>query len=305
MIDREQLCQHAAAISAGDPEALVAEHLGHEPPQQRGGVPVRLMRGGLCSGPVNANPGSDGTTRVAMCCEAVAEVEFVGAKQGALDWHAIDRALRSVAGRRAALDAGEARWLREAEALQIWRPLGMVSVLDYLERVLGYAPRTAQDLLRVARALGALPRLTAALASGELAFSVVRELTRVATPATEGAWVSRARGSNLRQIEDLVAHRKPGDTACPSCAGRELASPWVMKTRHALLAWVVALLLAPVVLPIGAWFMLLLLPVTVLLAPIALLFGIAALPTLIVSAQPRESTGLPRRPASNEVLSAT
>jgi hypothetical protein len=28
----------------------------------------------------------------------------------------------------------------------------MVSMLDYLERVLGYAPRTAQDRLRVARA---------------------------------------------------------------------------------------------------------------------------------------------------------
>jgi hypothetical protein len=64
----------------------------------------------------------------------------------------VDRALRDIAARRAALDADEARWLREAEALQIWRPLGMVSALDYLERVLGYAPRTAQERLRVARA---------------------------------------------------------------------------------------------------------------------------------------------------------
>jgi len=64
----------------------------------------------------------------------------------------VDRALRAISVRRAALDADEARWIREAEALQIWRPLGMVSALDYLERVLGYAPRTAQDRLRVARA---------------------------------------------------------------------------------------------------------------------------------------------------------
>jgi hypothetical protein len=34
--------------------------------------------------------------------------------------------------------------LREAEALQIWRPLGMVSALDCMERVLGYGPRAAQ-----------------------------------------------------------------------------------------------------------------------------------------------------------------
>src|SRR5215831_1588792 len=75
------------------------------------------------------------------------------------DWRVVDRALRGIRARRAALDVEEARWLREAEALQIWRPLGMVSILDYLERVLGYAPRTAQDRLRVARSLGDLPRL--------------------------------------------------------------------------------------------------------------------------------------------------
>ena len=130
---------------------------------------------------------------------------------GQLDWRAVDRALRGIRARRAALDVEEARWLREAEALQIWRPLGMVSILDYLERVLGYAPRTAQDRLRVARALGDLPRLGDALASGELTFSAVRELTRVATPATEASWVAAATGKNLRQIEDLVADRRPGD----------------------------------------------------------------------------------------------
>lgn len=128
-----------------------------------------------------------------------------------LDWQTVDRALRALRQRRAALDAEEARWLREAEALQIWRPLGMVSTLDYLERVLGYAPRTAQDRLRVARALGDLPQLTAALAADQLSYSAVRELTRVATPATEAAWLAAATGRNLRQIEDLVADRRPGD----------------------------------------------------------------------------------------------
>jgi HNH endonuclease/RuvA, C-terminal domain len=129
------------------------------------------------------------------------------------DWRSVDRALRTIAGRRAALDADEARWLREAEAIQIWRPLGMVSALDYMERVLGYGPRVAQDRLRVARALGTLPQLTAALAHGELPFSAIRELTRVATPATEAAWRQAATGKNLRQIEELVADHRPGD--CP------------------------------------------------------------------------------------------
>jgi hypothetical protein len=127
------------------------------------------------------------------------------------DWKVVDQTLRSIAQRRASLDADEARWLREAERLRIWRPLGMVSALDYMERVLGYAPRAAQDRLRVARALGDLPVLESALSSGQLSFSAVRELTRVATHATESAWSRAAEGKNLREIEELVAGHRPGD----------------------------------------------------------------------------------------------
>ncbi|HEU4731515.1 MAG TPA: HNH endonuclease, partial [Kofleriaceae bacterium] len=126
-------------------------------------------------------------------------------------WRTVDRALRAIRRRRDALDAEEAGWLRQAEALEIWRPLGMVSALDYLERVLGYAPRTAQERLRVARALGDLPRLTASLAGGALSYSAIRELSRVATPATEAAWIAAAAGKSLRQVEELVADHRPGD----------------------------------------------------------------------------------------------
>jgi 5-methylcytosine-specific restriction endonuclease McrA len=127
------------------------------------------------------------------------------------DWKTIDRALRSNARRRAALDADEARLLREAEALQIWKPLGMVNALDYMERVLGYGPRVAQERLRVARALGDLPEMTEALEHGDLSFSAVRELTRVATRGTEAEWIVTARDMNVREIEELVAGHRPGD----------------------------------------------------------------------------------------------
>ncbi len=136
-----------------------------------------------------------------------------------LDWRAVDRALRDIALRRAKLDAEEAQWLREAERLQIWRQVGMVSALDYLERVLGHTPHVANERLRVARALGELPVLTEAFARGDLQYSAIRELTRVATPATETRWRDAALGNNVRQIEELVAgHRRgddPGDPADP------------------------------------------------------------------------------------------
>jgi hypothetical protein len=39
----------------------------------------------------------------------------------------------------------------------------------------------------------------------------VRELTRVAVPDTEGAWLDAARGKTVRQLEELVANKSPGD----------------------------------------------------------------------------------------------
>ncbi len=128
------------------------------------------------------------------------------------EWREVHARLHTNARQRAALDANEAFWLREAERLQIWKPLGMVSILDYMERVLGYAPRTAQDRLRVARALAHLPVLTESLGEPNgLTFSAVRELVRVATPDTEDLWLAAAAGKNQRQLEELVAGHAPGD----------------------------------------------------------------------------------------------
>jgi hypothetical protein len=51
----------------------------------------------------------------------------------------------------------------------------------------------------------------AALEAGELNWSAVRELTPVAVPETEDAWLQAARGRTVRQLEELVAHKSPGD----------------------------------------------------------------------------------------------
>jgi hypothetical protein len=130
---------------------------------------------------------------------------------GEWTWEVVDGHLRRVAKRRATLDADEARWLRRAEVVQVWKPLGMVNLLDYMERTHGYSPHAAQERLRVARALAGLPMLERAFARGRLGYSAVRELTRVATPTTEGAWVKAAVGKTLRDLEPMVANHQPGD----------------------------------------------------------------------------------------------
>jgi hypothetical protein len=135
----------------------------------------------------------------------------VAANAAVDEWQLVHQALRDLGRRRSALDAEEAGWLREAERVRVWVPLGMASAIDYLERVLGYTPHTANERLRVARALGELPLLTDAFARGDLVFSAVRELTRVATPQTEARWCAAALGKNVREVEELVAGRVRGD----------------------------------------------------------------------------------------------
>ncbi|HET9990623.1 MAG TPA: HNH endonuclease, partial [Kofleriaceae bacterium] len=123
----------------------------------------------------------------------------------------IDRDLRSIAKRQRALDAEEAVLLCAVVRREIWRQLGKGSLLEYLEDVLGYGPKAANERVRVALALDELPMLADALANGEQSYSAIKELTRVATAKTQAEWCDSARGKNVRQIEELVAGRRRGD----------------------------------------------------------------------------------------------
>ncbi len=134
-----------------------------------------------------------------------------GGRVDVQDWRSVDRQLRSLGQRRAVLDVEEARLLLIARRLDVHIPLGYGTFIEYVERVLGYRPRTAQDRLRVAERLEELPATRAALAAGEVSYSAVRELTRVATPDTEDAWLAAVRGRTMREIEQSLAGRAEGD----------------------------------------------------------------------------------------------
>ena len=126
-------------------------------------------------------------------------------------WREIDQQVRRLAKRRAKLDVEEAALLLAARRAEVHRHLGMGSFEEYLERVLGYAPRKARERMRAAEALEVLPRVRGALEEGELSWSAVREVTRVATPETEEIWLEAIDGCNVREIEDAVSGRKRGD----------------------------------------------------------------------------------------------
>ncbi len=62
----------------------------------------------------------------------------------------------------------------------------------------------AREKVRVARALGGLPLLAAAMRRGEVSYSKVRALTRIATPANEQDLLGFARAGTAAHVERLV-----------------------------------------------------------------------------------------------------
>src|SRR3989441_4052470 len=97
----------------------------------------------------------------------------------------LDRLGDEIAELSAHLDAASARLLdliREFDARGGWSN-GFSSCAAWLTWRVGLDRGAARERVRVARALGALPLLAQALARGELSYSKVRALTRVAALA--------------------------------------------------------------------------------------------------------------------------
>jgi 5-methylcytosine-specific restriction endonuclease McrA len=118
----------------------------------------------------------------------------------------LDRLGDQIAELSAHLDAATARLLdliREFDARGGWNS-GFRSCADWLSWRVGLDLGAARERVRVARALGALPRLARALARGEVSYSKVRAITRVATPDNEVALLGIGRGGTAADVERIV-----------------------------------------------------------------------------------------------------
>ncbi len=120
-------------------------------------------------------------------------------------------ALAGLAKTRAEHDFEEGKCLLAALRSAVHVHLGFGSFAEYVDRLFGYRPRWVQEKLRVAEALEELPKLCEALAAGDVSWSIVRELTRVATAETEQEWLEAAKHRTTRQVEALVAGKAQGD----------------------------------------------------------------------------------------------
>jgi hypothetical protein len=106
----------------------------------------------------------------------------------------------------ARLDAATHRLLtciRQFDEQGDWAEQGAVSCAHWLSWRIGLDLATAREKVRVARALGTLPAIDAALASGKLSYAKVRALSRVATPDNEAKLLEMAFYATGAQLERI------------------------------------------------------------------------------------------------------
>src|SRR5438445_8310533 len=118
----------------------------------------------------------------------------------------LERLGDQIAEMSAHLDAATARLLdliREFDDRGGWGN-GFRSCAHWLTWRIGLDQGAARERVRVARALGTLPRLSLALARGELSYSKVRALTRVATVETEERLLAVGRAGTAEHVERIV-----------------------------------------------------------------------------------------------------
>ena len=94
--------------------------------------------------------------------------------------------------------------IREFDEAELALQQGFLNTAQWLGYYLGLGPNAAREKVRVARALVDLPEIERAYANGELSFSKVRALTRVARPDNEACLLDMARAATAQQVERIV-----------------------------------------------------------------------------------------------------
>ena len=95
-------------------------------------------------------------------------------------------------------------FIAELDRREVWAAQGALSCAHWLSWACGIDTHTAREKVRVARALTELPLLSEALAKGELGYSKVRALTRIATPANEDDLLNIGLHGTAQHVEKFV-----------------------------------------------------------------------------------------------------
>ncbi len=94
--------------------------------------------------------------------------------------------------------------IAEFDARRGWADWGIHSCAHWLHWKCGYSMGVAREKVRVARALIELPVISASFEKGEVSYSKVRAMTRVATPNNESYLMNIAHYGTAHHLERLV-----------------------------------------------------------------------------------------------------
>jgi hypothetical protein len=123
--------------------------------------------------------------------------------------HELAADICTLAGR---INAANHRWLLligEFDRRRGWAESSTQSCAHWLNWKCGIAMGAAREKVRVARALENLPKISAAMESGGLSYSKVREITRVAKAETEDYLLMIAEHGTAQHVEKFVrAYRR-------------------------------------------------------------------------------------------------
>ncbi|HEX9761619.1 MAG TPA: DUF222 domain-containing protein [Acidimicrobiia bacterium] len=121
----------------------------------------------------------------------------------------IDQGFGQFAGLQAAAQAELCRLVQAADVSQVWMRDGARSMVEWAGLRLRVRVETAGLLVRVARRLADLPRLSEAFSAGELSLDQVDALSRMATPVTEAGLIDEALGLSNEGLDRLARRSRP------------------------------------------------------------------------------------------------
>ena len=110
------------------------------------------------------------------------------------------------------------------DAIGGWGAGGIRSFEHWMTIKTGFDMHTGAELLRVGQALSVLPNIAAAFEAGQLSFDKVRQITTVATAATDEFLLEIAQGASGSQLARICrALRRIKEANAPEQADEHLA----------------------------------------------------------------------------------
>jgi 5-methylcytosine-specific restriction endonuclease McrA len=128
----------------------------------------------------------------------------------------VDTSLRQALGACDRARESAVLWFAEVQRRGLYRPLGHASLQLYATQALGFSDNRYYQFKRLADDLDRLPVLREAVETGKLGWTKALQVARVATEATQAAWVAKAATTGRRELEQQVRQARKRRPVVPA-----------------------------------------------------------------------------------------